>query len=36
MRYVVVSVNGMVIDKDFYTISKIKELENCGFNVKTA
>jgi hypothetical protein len=36
MKYVIVSVNGMVVDKDFYSLSRIKELEHSGFNVKTA
>ena len=31
---VVVKVNGVVIDKDFYTVQRIKEMERAGFSIE--
>lgn len=33
---VTIKVNGVVVDKDFYSIKRIKEMEKAGFVVESA
>lgn len=34
MKMVVVKIGGVVIDKDCYTLAKIREIEKAGFTVE--
>ena len=35
MKMVVVKLGGVVVDKDYYSLAKIREIEKAGFTVES-